>query len=163
MWEANWLNDVNPSLNELTHHGTKGMHWGVRKDQTRTTSRFHIRRERIEKTPEQKAMLKARRKRIVRNTNRTLVIAGTIVAADKMVKYGHVPVKTITKYTVKGTVKISDSKTPAGLAGKLAVNAITTDYWNKTFATLSDELDQVNAMGPEQRSEEIRKTFNNAK
>lgn len=163
MWEASWLNNINPPFNGLSHHGVKGMHWGVRKERSKRSFKIPTRRERIEKSPEEKAMLKARRKRIIRNTNRALVAAGTVAASREIVKYGHVPIRTITGLAVKGTVKISDSKSPTTLAGKLAVDAITADVWKRTFSTLSDELDQVNAMTPEQRSEEIRKAFNKTK
>lgn len=147
MWEANWLNDTNPPINELTHHGIKGMQWGVR-------------RERIQKTPEQKAALRTRRKRIRKYTLGLGAVVGTVYAGDVIAKHGYLPVKSIAKYTIKGTVKISDSKSPATLAGKLAVDAITNDYWNKTFTTLSNEIDEVNALTPEARSEELRKVFN---
>lgn len=158
MWEAVWSNNTNPPFNELSHHGVKGMRWGVRKEQSKS-SRY----VRIEKSPEEKAMLKARRKKIFKRTNGILIAAGTIAASREIVKYGHVPVRAITGLAIKGTVKISDSKSPATLAGKLAIDAITADIWKRTFSTLSDELDQVNAMSPEQRSEEIRKTFNKTK
>lgn len=162
MWEAGWLNKINSPFSELSHHGIKGMRWGVRKERS-TGIKIPTRHVRIEKSPEEKAMLKARRKKIIRRSNGILVAAGTIAASREIAKYGPIPVKTITGLAIKGTVKISDSKSPATLAGKLAIDAITADVWKRTFSTLSTELDEINAMSPEQRSEEIRKAFNKTK
>jgi hypothetical protein len=143
-------NDLKPPLDEITHHGIKGMHWGVRKQSTSGSENSNFKRN---------------AKRVGAGV---LVVGGAAAAVYILSKNGKVPATVLKPAFSEAHAKqmnmvIDAQRVAAAKAGRDATRTLNNQVWSKKVGDIMKSIDEANASQDQwMRSVGLGKVVNNA-